>query len=93
MLGLGLVAFDTRQAMYVISVDVALTCRCQEKLKLKKLRLVVRRWWKRYAKFKAASRLITKWKTPTWSARSNHNCRMAECSIAVLGKAAPSCCC
>jgi hypothetical protein len=55
MLGLGLVAFDTRQAMYVISVDVALTCRCQEKLKLKKLRLVVRRWWKRYAKFKAAS--------------------------------------
>ena len=64
-------------------------CRCQGKLKLKKLRLAVRRWGKRYAKFKAASRLIRKWKIPylqlpqeipistTWSARPNHNCRMA----------------
>src|SRR5271155_5752176 len=34
-------------------------CRCQGKLKLKKLRLAVRRWGKRYAKFKAASRSIS----------------------------------
>jgi hypothetical protein len=42
-------------------------CRCQEKLKLKKLkklRLALRRWSKRYAKFKAASRLIRKWEIP-----------------------------
>ena len=36
-------------------------CRCQRKLKL---RLALRRWWKRYAKFKAVSRLIRKWKIP-----------------------------
>ena len=44
MLGLRLVAFDTRQAMQVVSVDVVLMCRCQGKLELKWLRLAVRRW-------------------------------------------------